>query len=163
MILSVQISGDTELIARLQSMPETVRQALIRKCTVLALLLQKKIVTEKLSGQVLNKVTGALQSSVFQEVTSTATAVHAKVAAGRDVPYAAIHEYGGQTRPHIIEPKNAEALHFYIGGKEVFAKLVNHPGSRFPVRSYMRSSLGEMRIQIVDGLTDAVKEGMNRR
>lgn len=160
-MLSIQLSGDEELIARFKQMPERVHKALIRKITALSIALQNKIRTEKLDGQVLNKRTGALQSSIHRQVTDTATAVVAKVSAGKDVPYAAIHEYGGQTKPHIIVPKNAEALHFYIGGKEVFAKSVNHPGSKMPERSYMRSSLSEMRIEIIEGMTDAVREGMH--
>lgn len=159
-MLSVQLVGDKELIARLQSAPEAVRKALVRKSYQLAIALQRKIRTEKLSGQVLNKRTGALQSSIFYEVTETQYGVIAKVAAGKDVPYAAIHEYGGTTKPHVIEATKAQALHFHVGGKEVFAKRVNHPGSRMPERSYMRSSLGEMHEQIVEGLTEAVKEGM---
>ena len=159
-MLSIQVSGDTELIARLQKMPTAVHNALVRKVTMLAYELQKKIRTEKLDGQVLNKRTGALQSSIFVEVTETSHSVQGKVAAGKEIPYAAIHEYGGQTKPHIIVAKNAEALHFYMGGKEMFLKSVNHPGSKMPVRSYMRSSLSEMRFEIIEGMTDAVKEGM---
>lgn len=34
------------------------------------------------------------------------------------------------TRPHIIRAKNARALRFEIGGRVVFAKQVQHPGTR---------------------------------
>lgn len=34
------------------------------------------------------------------------------------------------TRPHVIEPKNAKALRFEINGQIVFAKRVNHPGTK---------------------------------
>jgi hypothetical protein len=34
------------------------------------------------------------------------------------------------TPPHIIRPKNAKALHWKSAGKDVFAKRVNHPGTR---------------------------------
>jgi len=37
-------------------------------------------------------------------------------------------EFG--TAPHIIKAKNGEALKFKIGNKTVFAKQVNHPGTR---------------------------------
>ena len=37
-------------------------------------------------------------------------------------------EFG--TRAHIIRAKKAKALHFFTGGKEVFAKYVNHPGTK---------------------------------
>jgi len=33
------------------------------------------------------------------------------------------------TAPHIIEAKNAKALHWKSGGKDFFAKKVNHPGT----------------------------------
>ena len=42
--------------------------------------------------------------------------------------YALYVEFG--TPPHIIRAKNAKALHFKVGGKDVFAKSVNHPGTR---------------------------------
>jgi len=34
------------------------------------------------------------------------------------------------TPPHVIYPKNAKALHWKSGGKDVFAKVVHHPGTR---------------------------------
>lgn len=40
------------------------------------------------------------------------------------------------TRPHIIAPKNARALHFVMGNRDVFAKSVMHPG--FPGRFFIR-------------------------
>lgn len=33
------------------------------------------------------------------------------------------------TSPHLIVPVNAQALHFFIGSKEIFTKSVNHPGT----------------------------------
>lgn len=161
-MLSVQIVGDKQLMTRLQAMPENVRAALVRKSYQLAIALQRKIRTQKLSGQVLNKRTGALQSSIFYEVDESSKGVVATVSAGKDVPYAAIHEYGGQTKPHVIEAKNAKMLHYIKNGKDVFRKRVNHPGSKMPVRSYMRTSLGEFRPVIVAGYTEAVKEGLKK-
>lgn len=42
--------------------------------------------------------------------------------------YSAALEYG--SKPHIIEPKTAKALHFTTDGQEVFTKRVNHPGTK---------------------------------
>ena len=42
--------------------------------------------------------------------------------------YSADLEYG--TKPHVIEPKTAKALHFKSDGQDVFAKKVNHPGTK---------------------------------
>lgn len=49
-----------------------------------------------------------------------------KVIANAD--YSAALEYG--TKPHVIEPKAAKALHFQSDGQDVFAKRVNHPGTK---------------------------------
>lgn len=43
-------------------------------------------------------------------------------------PYAKFIENG--TRPHVIVPRNAKALRFVVNGQVVFAKKVNHPGTR---------------------------------
>lgn len=52
---------------------------------------------------------------------------------GTNVKYAAIHNFGGQTRPHVIRPKYKKALAF--NGRVV--KKVNHPGSKIPARKFM--------------------------
>lgn len=44
------------------------------------------------------------------------------------VGYAVYVEFG--TPPHLIRPKNAKALHWKSGKKDVFAKVVHHPGTR---------------------------------
>lgn len=47
-------------------------------------------------------------------------------------PYAAIHQYGGKTKPHRILPKKKKALAF---GGGVYG-AVNHPGSNIPARPF---------------------------
>ena len=49
-----------------------------------------------------------------------------KVIANAD--YSADLEYG--TKPHVIQPKTAKALHFQSDGEDVFTKKVNHPGTK---------------------------------
>lgn len=45
-----------------------------------------------------------------------------------DVDYAQAVNDG--TRPHVIRPRNARVLRFVVGGQVVYAKFVNHPGTR---------------------------------
>ena len=52
---------------------------------------------------------------------------------GSNEPYAAIHQFGGKTRPHTIKASKGKALAF--GGK--FARSVNHPGSDIPARPFL--------------------------
>jgi hypothetical protein len=64
-------------------------------------------------------------------------------------------EYG--TRPHMIEAKNAKALHFHwdLLGQDVFFKRVHHPGMG-PYR-FLERSLDEMRIDIIDEIERSVR------
>lgn len=64
------------------------------------------------------------------------------------VKYAAIHEFGGITPPHIILPRVAKVLRFQMGRQEVFARYVNHPGSKIPARPYLRPALERNREKI---------------
>ena len=43
-------------------------------------------------------------------------------------PHAVFVHWG--TRPHVIKPKNKQALRWPAGGAFAFAKVVNHPGYR---------------------------------
>jgi phage virion morphogenesis (putative tail completion) protein len=54
---------------------------------------------------------------------------------GTNQPYAAAHNFGVTTRPHVIRPKNKKAL-FWPGGPGP-RKLVNHPGSKIPARPFL--------------------------
>lgn len=69
--------------------------------------------------------------SLYSSITQQSDATSATV--GTNVKYAAIHQFGGQTRPHVILPRNKKALAF--GGRVV--KKVNHPGSKIPARPFL--------------------------
>lgn len=162
-MLNITVTGDRELIAKLGAMPNRVHQELVKKVTALRLQLEAKIKGDKLSGQVLNVVTGALRRSIFSATDDEGSAgVWGRAASAGDVKYAAIHEFGGKTSAHEIVPDKAKVLAFMVGGKQVFAARVHHPGSQMPERSFMRSSLGDMRVEIVDGLKEAVREGLRK-
>lgn len=66
--------------------------------------------------------TGRLRQSIVVEETKGGFII------GTNVSYAEYVELG--TRPHIIRPVNKQALKFKIGGKTIFAKSVNHPGTQ---------------------------------
>lgn len=150
---------DTAVRVRLTAMPGRVRASLYRKATALAVQLAN-LVRQKLSGQVLNVRTGNLRASIFEDVQQTSTAVTGKVGSSGDVKYAGIHEYGGTIPAHEIVPNKAQALAFIWQGKQQFFKRVQIPDVHMPERSYLRSSLSEMKQQIVEGLREAVLEGL---
>ncbi|KNC93288.1 phage virion morphogenesis protein [Trabulsiella odontotermitis] len=80
----------------------------------------------KRDGMILQK-SGRLVNSIV-EYSDNDTAV-----VGTNVEYAAIHQFGGETRPHEIRPRNKQALAF--NGRVV--KKVNHPGSKIPARPFL--------------------------
>lgn len=154
-MITVSVKGDKELIRRFDDMPMALKAVLLQKTQALAIDIQGVVVSQKLHGQVLNHRSGALARSIQQEATSTDLKVTGRVFSSGDVKYAAIHEYGGTTSPHDIVPNKAQALAFTIGGKQVFAKVVHHPGSKMPERSFMRSTLAEWKERIIQEYQEA--------
>ena len=119
-------------------------------------------VQRKLSGEVLHVRTGLLRRSISRTDalvldTEVVSSVGSNVRTGGDaVVYAAIHEFGGQTRPNLIEAKNGKALAFSIGGKQLVRRSVQHPGSKIPERSYLRTTLTERQGQYGTALIGTV-------
>lgn len=66
--------------------------------------------------------TGRLRASIQVEKVNDSEYI-----IGTNVEYAEAVELG--TEPHIILPVNKKALKFNIGGTDIFAKRVNHPGT----------------------------------
>lgn|GEM_PF-655576 len=109
-------------------------------------------------GDKLGVVTGHLRSSIRHRVREGSDTL--TVTFGTDVPYAPIHEFGGHTPPRVLRPREAGGvLSFLIGGRRVFAKSVNHPGSRMPARPFMKpgvtDSLGGFKESIAAFLREA--------
>lgn len=87
----------------------------------------KPPISKRRQGGMILQDTGRLASSIEQHHDATTATV------GTNVKYAAIHQFGGKTSPHVILPRNKKALAF--GGRVV--KKVNHPGSNIPARPFL--------------------------
>jgi phage gpG-like protein len=148
------VVGKEEVIARLEGRRKKLMPYLARVVEKEASDLESYIKNNKLQSSPLHHRSGKLQRSVHHQTTANTSFVIGRVYAGAE--YAAIHEYGGQTKPHIIKPKKAKVLAFSKGGNTIFAKSVKHPGSKIPERSFMRSSLAENREKIRLALAKAV-------
>ena len=157
-MLSVSLERADALAARFEAMPAAVQAAVRAKAASLAERLRAHVVDDKLSGQVLRRKTGALAASIGADVTIDGDRIVARVFSSGDVKYARIQEYGGRTPAHDIVPVKAKALAF-LGGT-VFARVVHHPGSTIPERSYLRSSLADMAGVIADELKSVVAEAV---
>ncbi len=86
----------------------------------------------KRDGMILQK-SGRLASSIVMVSDNDSATV------GTNVEYAAIHQFGGKTKPHVILPRNKKALAF--NGRVV--KKVNHPGSDIPARPFLALTEGD--------------------
>jgi phage virion morphogenesis protein len=87
----------------------------------------KQPVNEKREGGNILIASGHLKNSILPRFDATSAVV------GTNVKYAAIHQFGGQTKAHVIRPRYKKALAF--GGRVV--KKVNHPGSKIPARPFL--------------------------
>ena len=80
---------------------------------------------------------------------------------GVNAPYAAAHQFGARTRPHIIRARSKKGLSFYgRNGERLVRKAVRHPGSRIPPRPFLgvgEDHKQEMRELIARRLAGAVK------
>lgn len=161
-MFSISAPGLPQLAARFDQLPAQVQAALSAKAAELAEALRAHVADDKLSGQVLKVRSGALRASIGAEVSLDGDAVAVRVFSAGDIKYAAIQELGGRTPPHDIVPTKARALAFLAGGKTVFAKIVHHPGSQIPARSYLGSALADMADEITDGLQAAVVEALGQ-
>lgn len=164
MIFRVELRGRDELIARLDAMPERVHQALLEKMSTLTAALAAKVI-DKLSDDVLHVRTGELRRSISMKVDDDGDVIRGTVYSAANSPankYAAIQEYGGTIHIPDIYPTKAQALHFVIDGKDVFAKMVRAHDVTIPERSFLRSSLEEMQDDIVSGIKDAILEGLQK-
>lgn len=84
------------------------------------------------------------------------------VSVGSHLPYAAIHQLGGKTKPHVIRPKNKKALAFSIGGKKILAASVKHPGSKVPARPFFPvDDAGNLTAQASKALVELIRKHLD--
>lgn len=93
-------------------------------------------------GKILQR-SGGLAASITQAFDANSAVV------GTNKVYAAIQQFGGKTRPHVIRAKNKRALSF--GG--IVVRQVNHPGSNIPARPFLQLTPGDLRDIVQDAQT----------
>jgi len=137
---------------------QAVQDALLGQADALRGALEARI-QQKLSGELLQVRSGALAASIISSIENDGSDTSVSISSA-GVPYAAIQEFGGKTAAHDIVAVKAKALAFSMGGDQIFAKSVHHRGSTIPARSYLGSSLAEMRDDIESGFKQAVLEAL---
>lgn len=172
--VTIQVVGSAEVAARVQQMGSAARAILYAKMGELSILLQEHV-TAKLSGEVLNIRTGNLKASIVQDVVDDGDTITGRVYSNATVKYAAIHEFGGIIKhpggtPYLIFEMNGKS-----GGGQAFfiskaaAAAAPDPTTipvtkphdiPMPERSFLRSSLTEMKSQLIQGMIDGMKAGL---
>jgi hypothetical protein len=160
-MLKISFTGDSDsrLIQVLRSRPAALLRVLSVRLNALMFQLQSKIVSEKLSGQVLKRRTGILSGSIR---AMPAEVEGAKITAevlggGGPAFYAATFEEG--CAPYQIMAVRARALRFMVDGRAAYAKSVSHPAMYAP---FMRPSLEEFTPQIRTDLQAALDAELNK-
>ena len=134
---SIKINGLDDLIKDAnrvgRDMPQKLRQAMIASTTGV-----QNAAKKKRPGSFKNQ-TGDLRRSISRRVEGAHKGV-----VFTDMKYAPYVEFG--TKPHVIRPKTKKMLAFRVGGKMVFARKVNHPGTR--AYNYMRDAFEESKPKV---------------
>jgi phage gpG-like protein len=169
-MIEIALSGDKEVIAKLDALPSELRFALAAKIFALTQKLRTNLIEHHLSGPTgphslsvgqttSTHTAGQLRQSVIaQPVEASETEVSGGVAYGANTPYAAIHEFGGTINIPDIFPKKAQALHFIQNGEDVFYRHVRAHTVTIPERAPLRTAFDEMKSEIIDEITETVKD-----
>jgi len=159
-MIAYQIVGAERVVQALSNAPEKATAAAKAALGKWSVDLSGYIKASKLSGDPLHRRSGTLSASVHPYTAETSSSETGGARAGSNIPYAAIHEFGGTIPAHQVVATNAKALCFTVDGVRRFAKSVQIPAIHMPERSYMRSAFDEKAPQGIDMVREAVKEAI---
>jgi len=140
------------LAPAMKTIGEIVRTSVIKNFEVEGRPRWKKSKRAALEGGQTLTDTARLRKSIFPKAYSD----HAEI--GTNVVYAAIHQFGGGTRPHTIRPRDRKAL--YWPGAKHPVKSVRHPGSKIPARPFLviqDEDWTEIKAAVTDYLTGGIR------
>ncbi|PFH29141.1 HK97 gp10 family phage protein [Burkholderia sp. JKS000303] len=162
MKLDAEVKGQSEVIARVGRIAPNMRNALVQRVQRLVIALQTLVVTDKLSGQVLNVRTGRLRRSVNQAVTTTDTSITGVVST--PVEYAPPLEYGFQGVVTVKEHLRQVTMAWGKPLKEPVTATVREHTMAMNIlpHSFLRSALKEQRDEILNGIREAAAEGAQK-
>lgn len=159
-MITATVSG--RVFEKLDRLPESLRSQLRSRIPDLTRALAERV-RSKLAPGTLFKTTTHLLPAIKSQMVENAAEIYGRVYVDPSMfkPVVA-HTLESGSRAHVITARNAPALSFFWEklGRRVSFRSVNHPG--FVGRSYMQSSLDEMKAEITAGLEQSVIEAWNR-
>jgi hypothetical protein len=143
---------------KFDAMPAAVHGALAKKSEALRSMLEDKIKTQNLSGQVLNLRSGALKGTIISNIMDDGQSLGVSVQQSGEVKYGAIHEFGFNDQESVRAYLRTIRTAFgkAINPKEVMVKAFTRHMNMLE-RSFMRTALDDMKGEIRDGLAAAVQ------
>lgn len=157
-MIRIALVGNDKVVARFQSLPQRARQSLIDAMKRQWFALQAHVVSQKLSGQVLKRVTGNLASSINTDSKFEECPQEIVGSVGTKVIYGAIHEDGGTVNVKAHTRNITQVFGRPITPTEVFVRA--HTAT-YPQRSFLRSSLSDMSAQIRADIEQSVRGALS--
>lgn len=151
-----QVVVDNSEINRLASLGDRATRALQTEIKKLTVELQNKVKKDKLTGTVLKVRTGTLRASIDQRTEDTPTEISGFV--GTNLNYGIAHEFG--VRKAVLVPAHTRVITKAFG-KSIDPVTINvgpyTMNMNLPMRSFLRSSLGEFKDTVRDRIVAALK------
>lgn len=156
-MLKMEFIGGDVLAAVLRSYGDKVQTAIVQSVGRSALRLQREVMQNRLSGQVLNVRTGNLRRSIHQRVTNTGSAVIGEV--NTNVRYGKAHEYGfaGTVNVKASLRQVRQAFGRPLKSPRYVQVRAHSRNVRLPERSFLRTALRDMKPEIEADLRNSVK------
>lgn len=160
-MLRMEFIGGDVLAAVLRSYGDKVQTAIVQSVGRSALRLQREVMQNRLSGQVLNVRAGNLRRSIHQQVTNTGSAVIGEV--NTNVRYGKAHEYGfaGTVNVKASLRQVRQAFGRPLKSPRYVQVRAHSRNVRLPERSFLRSALRDMKPMIETDLQKSI-EGVLR-
>ncbi|RKV74398.1 MAG: HK97 gp10 family phage protein [Neisseria sp.] len=156
-MLKMEFIGGDVLAAVLRSYGDKVQTAIVQSVGRSALRLQREVMQNRLSGQVLNVRTGNLRRSIHQQVTNTGSAVIGEV--NTNVRYGKAHEYGfaGTVNVKASLRQVRQAFGRPLKSPRYVQVRAHSRNVRLPERSFLRSALRDMKPMIETDLQKSIE------
>lgn len=152
--IRITVTGLEQVAGHVDAVAPQLQDALRTTVTAETFELQRHVVQDKLSGQVLHARSGTLRRSITATVEESAGRVTGLV--GTNLVYARIHEFGGSVHVPALAPVRARALHWVGPAGDVFAVSTKAHTVTIPERSYLRSALADRRPSILVAIRAAI-------
>lgn len=159
-MVRMEFIGGDKLAALLQGYSDKIQTAAVQSVGRSALRLQREVMRNRLTGQVLNVRTGNLRRSIHQKVETDGGCIIGEV--NTNVRYGAAHEYGFSgavnVKAHLRQVKQAF-------GKPLksprFVQVAAHSRAvNLPERSFLRSALRDLQPSIERSLVRAINKAL---